>query len=205
MWVKNNGTDLLIAVGANGRTTLNTGVDSYNYTLGLLFDNDNNGVLNNNEDAKGLGITFPSPASSVQTYKDLHYDSGLGIYVNDGYVNGTAAGSQTNPSGSGGWTWEFATPMGSSLAEDFTLAENTSIGFEVVFAEFHYRSLSFVSSGWAFWQVSYPNGLPGGRNPSTDGWAVIVRTNLQAPISDTTRPPIGIPTIQPSSPGQGIQ
>ena len=200
LWVKTNRTDLLVAVGASGSTVRNVGADTYNYTLSLLFDNNNNGVVNNNEDAKSDSITFPATGNPVEAYHDLHYDSTQQRYVEDVYANGTASGSHSN---SGAWVWEFAIPLTSSYAEDFTLAQNASIGFEVVFTEQHYSSLSLVSSGWAFWEVSYPNGFPTGVAPSANGWADIVWTNLQAPISDTTPPTIGTPTIQPASPGSG--
>ncbi len=195
VWVKTNRTDLLVAVGADGSTVRNGGVDTYNYTLSLLFDNDNNGVVNNNEDAKSDSISFPATGSPLQTYRDLHYDSTQQRYAEDIHTNGTASGSHSVP---GAWVWEFAIPLSSSYAEDFTLAQNASIGFEVVFIEQHYSSLSLVTSGWAFWE-----GLYTGAPPSASGWAVIIWTNLQAPISDTTPPTISTPTIQPASPGSG--
>ncbi len=205
VWVKNNRTDLLLGVGANGKTNRTQGLNTYNYTLSLLFDNDNNGVVNNLEDAKALGISYPASGSPSQTYVDIHYDSSQGRYAQDIYTNGTARGSHSNPGGPGGWFWEFAIPMTSALAEDFTLVENASIGFEIVYSEYHYSGLLPVSSGWAYWEVSYQNGFPAGTSPSANGWVVIVRTNLQAPISDNTPPTIGIPTIQPTSPSSSDQ
>jgi hypothetical protein len=195
IWVKTNGTDLLVAVGADGPTNTNTGVDTYYYTLSLLIDNNNDGVIDNNENAKSLGITYSSSGTPTATYRDLHYDSTLGSYVDNTNVLGTAAGSHA-PSGS--WSWEFAMPLSSS---DFTLVQNASIGMDLVYSEQHYSNLAFVSSGWAYWQVSYPNGYPTGTTPSAYGWADIVWTNLNAPISDTTPPTISTPTITPSSPG----
>ncbi len=196
--MKTNGTDLLIAVGADGSIIRNQGLDTYSYTLTLLFDNDNNGVVNNNEDAKSDSFTFPAAGSSVESYNDLHYDSTQQQYVNDVYTNGTASGSHSNP---GSWVWEFAIPLSSSYPEDFTLPQNASIGFEIVYAEYHYANLNLVSSGWAYWEEAYTSGLPSGVAPSADPWAVIVWTNLQAPISDTTAPTIGPPIITPASPG----
>ncbi len=200
LWVKTNGTDLLIAVGADGSVVQNQGIDTYNYNLTLLFDNDNNGVVNSDEDAKSDGFTFPTAGSSVESYDDLHYDSTQQLYMNDAYVNGTASGSH---SPSGAWTWEFAIPLTSSYLEDFTLPENASIGFEIVYAEYHYSNLNLVSSGWAYWQQGYTTGLPSGAAPPADPWAVIVYTNLQAPISDLTPPTIGTPSTTPASPGPG--
>jgi hypothetical protein len=202
IWVKTNGTYLLIAVGANGRTTANAGPDTYNYTLSILIDNNNNGVINNNEDAKSIGISFPSTGCSGEVYKDLHYSSTQGGYVNDQYTNGTACGSNSNPGASGIWSWEFAMPMQQDPAgQDFNLVQNASIGFDIVYSEQHYRSSALFSSGWAYWQVSYSNGLPTGTSPSANGWGVIVWTNLNAPIVDTTPPTISTPTIKPTSPG----
>jgi hypothetical protein len=195
IWVKTNGTDLLIAVGADGTINTNTPTDTYNYTLSLLFDNDNNKVIDNNENAKSLGITFSSSGTPTSTYHDLYYDSTLGSYTDYANVNGTAAGSHTT---SGSWTWEFAMPLSS---KDFTLAQNASIGIDLVYSAQHYHNLAFAGSGWAYWQVSYPNGYPTGTAPSADGWAVIEWTNLSAPICDNTPPTIGTPTIKPSSPG----
>ncbi len=196
LWVKTNGTDLLVAVGADGSIVRNQGTDTYNYNLTLLFDNDNNGVVNNNEDAKSDDFTFPAAGNPVESYRDLHYDSTQQHYMNDAYVNGTASGSHVT---SGAWVWEFAIPLSSSYPEDFTLPENVSIGFEIVYAEYHYSNLNLVSSGWAYWQKSYTTGLDVA--PSADPWAVIVYTNLQAPISDTTKPIIGTPSITPATPG----
>ena len=195
IWVKTNGTNLLVAVGANGPTNTNTGVDTYNYTLSLLIDNDNNGVINNNENAKSLGITYSSPGTPTATYRDLHYDSTRGSYVANTNILGTAAGSHAP---SGGWSWEFSMPLSSN---DFTLVQNASIGMDIVYSEQHYSNLALVGSGWAYWQVSYPNGYPTGTSPSANGWASIVWTNLNAPIVDNTPPTIGTPTIKPSSPG----
>ncbi len=202
IWVKTNGTYLLIAVGANGRTLANAGPDTYNYTLTLLFDNDNNGVINNNEDAKSIGISYPSTGCSGEVYKDLHYSNTQGSYVIDQNTNGTACGSNSNPGGSGGWSWEFAMPLTQDPAgQDFNLVQNASIGFDIVYSEQHYRNSNLFSSGWAYWEVSYPNGLPTGTSPSAYGWNDIVWTNLNAPISDTTPPTISTPTIKPTSPG----
>jgi len=195
IWVKTNGTDLLIAVGADGTTTLNAGSELYNYTLTLLFDTNNNGVINNNENAKSLGITYSSGGSPSATYRDLHYDSTLGLYVDNTNVYGTAAASHAL---SGSWSWEFAMPLSSS---DFTFAQNASMGMDIVYSEQHYSNLALVSSGWAYWQVSYSSGYPTGTVPSADGWASIVWTNLNAPILDTTPPTISTPTITPASPG----
>ena len=72
---------------------------------------------------------------------------------------------------------------------------------DIVYSEQHYSNLALVGSGWAYWQVSYPNGYPTGTGPSAYGWASIVWTNLNAPIVDNTPPTIGTPTIKPSSPG----
>lgn len=195
IWVKTNGTDLLVAVGADGTTNTNTGTDTYNYTLSLLFDNNNNGVIDNNENAKSLGITYSSSGSPTPTYRDLHYDSTLGEYVDNTNVLGQAAGSHS-PSGT--WQWEFAMPLSSS---DFTLAQNASIGMDVIYSEQHYSSLALVGSGWAYWQMAYSNGYPTGTAPTANPWASIVWTNLNAPIVDSTPPTIGTPTINPSTPG----
>ncbi len=195
IWVKTNGTSLLVAVGATGSTNTNTPSDTYNYTLSLLIDNDNNGVIDNNENAKSLGITYPSTGNPSATYRDMHYVSTLGSYVDNVNVFGTAAGTHA-PSGS--WSWEFSMPLSSS---DFTLAQNASIGMNIVYSEQHYHNLAFAGSGWAYWQVSYPNGYPSGTSPSANGWASIIWTNLNAPIVDNTPPTIGTPTIKPSSPG----
>jgi hypothetical protein len=200
VWTKTNGTDLLVAVGADGSIITNGGTNTYNYTLSLLFDNNNNGVVNNNEDAKSDSLTFPATGNPVESYHDLHYDSTQQRYTQDLYTNGTAAGTHST---SGSWVWEFAIPLSSNYAEDFTLAQNASIGFEIVFTEQHYSSLSLVSSGWAYWEMAYSTGFPIGTSPSADPWAVIIWTNLQAPISDTTPPTISNPWIKPTSPGSG--
>jgi len=73
----------------------------------------------------------------------------------------------------------------------------------MVFTAQHYNGLSLVSSGWAYWEMAYSTGFPAGVAPSADPWVVIIWTNLQAPISDTTPPAIGTPTIRPASPGSG--
>ncbi len=193
--MKTNGTDLLVAVGADGSIVRNQGTDTYNYNLTLLFDNDNNGVVNNDEDAKSDSFTFPTAGNPVESYRDLHYDSTQQHYMNDAYVNGTSSGSHL---ASGAWIWEFAIPLASSYPEDFTLPENASIGFEIVYSEYHYSNLNLASSGWAYWEKSYTTGLDVA--PSADPWAVIVYTNLQAPISDYTPPTIGTPSIAPNPP-----
>jgi hypothetical protein len=195
LWTKTNGTDLLIAIGAIGTINVNSGPDTYNYTLSLLIDNNNNGVIDNNENAKSLGMTFSSTTTFTQTYRDLHYNSATGSYVNSASVLGAAAGNHTI---SGSWSWEFAMPLASS---DFTLSQNASIGMDVVYSEQHYSSAVLVSSGWAYWQESYSTGYPTGALPSADPWASIYWTNLNAPIVDNTPPTIGTPTIRPSSPG----
>jgi TRAP-type C4-dicarboxylate transport system permease small subunit len=195
LWVKTNGTDLLIAVGSNGPINLNSGPDTYNYTLSLLIDNNNNGVIDNGENAKSLGMTFSSATTFTQTYRDLHYNSATGSYVNSANLLGVAAGNHTV---SGLWSWEFAMPLSSS---DFTLAQNASIGMDIVYSEQHYSSAVLVSSGWAYWQESYSTGYPTGPLPSADPWASIYWTNLPAPIVDNTPPTIATPTLKPSSPG----
>jgi hypothetical protein len=195
IWVKTNGTYLLVAVGAIGSTSTNTATDTYNYTLSLLIDNNNNGAIDNNENAKSLGITYSSTGTPTATYRDLHYDSTQGSYIDNVNLYGAAAGTH---SPSGGWSWEFGMPLSSS---DFMLAENASIGMNIVYSEQHYHNLAFAGSGWAYWQVSYPNGYPTGTSPSANGWASIVWTNLNAPIVDNTPPTIGTPTIKPISPG----
>ncbi len=200
VWTKTNGTDLLVAVGADGSIIRNGATDTYNYTLSLLFDNNNNGVVNNNEDAKSDSLMFPATGNPIESYHDLHYDPTLQSYTQDVYTNGTAAGSH---SGSGSWVWEFAIPLTSNFAEDFSLAQNASIGFEIVYTEQHFNTLGLVSSGWAYWEMAYSTGFPTGASPSADPWAVIIYTNLQAPISDTTPPTISNPWIKPASPSSG--
>jgi hypothetical protein len=197
LWTKTNGTYLLIAVGALGTINVNSGPDTYNYTLSLLFDNNNNGVIDNNENAKSLGMTFSSTTTFTQTYRDLHYNSATGSYVNSASLLGAAEGNHTT---SGSWSWEFAMPLSSS---DFALVQNASIGMDVVYSEQHYSSAVLVSSGWAYWQEAYTTGYPTGALPSADPWPSIYWTNLNAPIVDNTPPTIGTPTIKPSSPGAG--
>ncbi len=198
LWLKNNGTDLLLLVEANGIAYRTVPPDVYYYNLYLLFDNDNNGAVNNYEDGKALTLIFSS-SNALSTLRDLHYNSTLGQYSDD-TVNGTGSGSHSNPGGSGTFTWEFAIPMASGRAEDFNLPVGGSIGLEVVYNEQHFVGNSLVRSGWAYWEVSYPSGLPSGPNPSASGWAVIVRV-ASPPPSDNTPPSIYTPTIQPSSPG----
>ncbi len=197
IWVKTNGTDLLIAVGADGTTNTNTAVDTYNYTLTLLFDNNNTGTIANNDNAKSLGISYSSSGNPTATYRDLHYDSTVGRYVDNTNVLGVAAGTHS-PSGS--WSWEFAMPLSSS---DFILGQNTTgIGMDLVYSEQHYSNQVLVSSGWSYWQEGgYPNGYPTSTDLSADPWATIIWTNLNAPIVDSTPPIIGTPTIKPTSPG----
>jgi len=190
-------------VGADGPVVRNGGTDTYNYTISLFFDNNNNGAINNNEDAKSDSITFPATGNPIESYHDLHYDSALQAYTEDTYTNGTASGTHSTSSGPGAWVWEFATPLSSSDPQDFSLAQNASIGFEVVFTQQHYSGLNLVSSGWAYWQVAYSNGFNVNAQPYAGGWADIVWTNLQAPICDTIPPTIGTPTIRPASPGSG--
>lgn len=198
IWVKTNGTDLLVAVGATGATTVNSGLDTYNYTLSLLIDNNNNGVIDNNENAKSLGITYSSSGTPTATYRDLHYNSAQGQYVDNTNAFGQAAGSH---SPSGAWSWEFAMPLSST---DFTLNQNASIGMDIIYSEQHYSNLGLVGSAWAYWQESYSNGYPSQTTSLTaDPWATIVWTNLNAPIVDNTAPTIGTPTINPSAPGPG--
>ncbi len=123
-------------------------------------------------------------------------------------MTSTRMGAHAGPTATlvllGGWSWEFAMPLQQySAVQDFNLAQNASIGFYVVYSEQHYRSSNLFSSGWAYWQVSYPNGLPTSTSLSANGWGVIVWTNLNAPISDTTPPTISTPTIKPTSPSAG--
>ncbi len=200
VWVKNNGTNLLIAVSANGKAEKGLGSDYYYYHLHLLFDNNNNGVINNLEDNKDQSIWFFS-STTYQAYGDFYYDSGQGRYASDAYINGTGAAYFSNPGGPGQFGWEFSIPMTSSLPDDFNLPVDASIGFEMIYSEHHFVGLNSVSSGWAYWEVSYSNGLPTGSSPSADGWASIVRTNTPGPISDYTPPTIGTPITQPASPG----
>src|SRR2546426_555930 len=47
VWLKNNGTNLLIAATSNGRTNLGTSSNGYTYSMLLLFDDNNNGVVDN--------------------------------------------------------------------------------------------------------------------------------------------------------------
>ncbi len=200
VWVKNNGTNLLIAVSANGKTNQTLANNQYSYGIYLLFNDNNNGAVNNNDDAKSLTM-FTSSTITAWSYQDLHYNSTQGRYVLDTYTNGTSVGSFSNPNGAGIWVWEFSMRMTSIYPEDFTLPVNGTIGFTIVYRETHVVLDRQVSSGWSYWEVYYSSGLPTGSSPTAFGWATIDRTNSQLPITDNTPPIIGAPTIQPVSPG----
>lgn len=199
VWVKNNGTNLLIAVRANGRANIGVFPDGYVYSLFLLFDDNNNGVINHLDAAKSFDLSFGTGGSTAKAYQAWYYDSTSGAYVT-GSGDGTANGSFSNPGGPGTFSWEFSMPMSSSNPQDFNLPTGGTLGFEIIYREVHLNGSTQLSSGWAYWQTSYPNGLPTGTSPSAYGWATIIRQDTPAPISDTTPPVISTPAIRPISP-----
>lgn len=197
LYVKNDGTNLLVALTAPGSTTLGTSANTYTYSLSLLFNDNNNGTVNN-YDAKKM-ITY-STAGPSWTYSDLHYSTSLGQYVPDTSPNGTAAGSFSNYGGSGTWTWEFSIPMASSNQESFNLGVENTIGFDMIYAETHsLNNGAQIVHDYSYWPQEYTTGGPTGTNPSAQGWADLSRSS--SPIADTTPPVIQNPTIQPTSPG----
>lgn len=196
-YVKNDGANLLVAVTAPGSTTLGTSSNIYTYSLALLFDDNNNGVVDNNDPEKV--ITYTTSGSSW-TYSDLHYSTTLGQYVPDTSPNGTAAGSFSNYGGSGTWTWEFSIPMTSSNQESFNLGVENTIGFDMIYSETHsLNNGAQIIHDYSYWPQEYTTGGPTGANPSAQGWADLSRSS--SPLADTTPPVIQNPTIQPTSPG----
>lgn len=196
IWLKNDGTNLLIAINSTGSTILGTSSNVYTYTLALLFNDKNNGTVNNWDAAKLL--TY-STAGNSWTYSDQHYDSSLGHYVPDTSPNGTAAGSFTNYGGSGTWTWEFSIPMSSSNQESFNLTVESTVGFNIMFTETHsLNNGATIINDYSYWPMSYPNGGPSGNKPLANEWASLTRSS--STVADTTPPVIGTPSVQPSAP-----
>ena len=187
LWLKNNGTDLLVAATATGKTNLATSSDGYIYALLLLFDDNNNGVVDNYDAEKITGYA-PPPRSSGWYFGDRHYNTSLGKYYPAQSPSGTGAGSFTNYGGPGTWYWEFSLPVTSSSPESFNLPVNGTIGFEVIFAE--YNLLNFatqITTGFSCWPAPC-TGEPSGTNPSANGWANLVRSNSGLQIPPTTPP-----------------
>lgn len=196
IWLKNDGTNLLIAINSTGSTILGTSSNVYTYTLALLFNDKNNGTVNNWDAAKLLTYTT---AGNSWTYSDQHYDSSLGHYVPDSSPNGTAAGSFTNYGGSGAWTWEFSIPMSSSNQESFNLTVESTVGFNIMFTETHsLNNGATIINDYSYWPMPYPNGGPTGGKPSANEWASLTRSS--STVADTTPPVIGTPTVQPTAP-----
>lgn len=198
IYLKNDNTNLLVVVTARGSTTLGTSSNTYTYSIALLFNDNNNGTVNNYDAKKMITYTTTGPS---WTHSDLHYDNTQGKYVPDTAPNGTAAGSFTNYGGSGTWTWEFSIPMSSSNPESFNLGPENTIGFDVIYSETHsLNNGAQIVNDYAYWPQEYKTGGgPTGPKPSAQGWADLVRWNSPAP--DTTPPVIGNPTIQPTNPG----
>ena len=196
-YVKNDGTNLLVAITAPGSTTLGTSSNTYTYSIALLFNDNNNGTVNN-YDAKKM-ITY-STAGPSWTYSDLHYSTTLGQYVPDTSPNGTAAGSFSNYGGSGTWAWEFSIPMASSNQESFNLGVENTIGFDMIYTETHsLNNGAQIVHDYSYWPQEYTTGGPTGAKPSAQGWADLSRSS--SPLADTTPPVIQNPTMQPSAPG----
>jgi hypothetical protein len=188
LWLKNNGTNLLVAVTADGRTNLATSSNGYIYDMVLLFDDNNNGIVDNYDALKAEGYS-PPPHGTGWQFVDWHYNTTLGKYYPDQYPNGTGAGSFTNYGGPGTWYWEFSIPMTSNSPESFNLPVNGTIGFEIIFEEYDLlNSATQITTGFSYWPTPYTTGLPNGTNPSANGWANLVRSNSGLQIPPTTPP-----------------
>ena len=191
LWVKNNGTNLLVAASATGRTIPpGSGNNGYTYALNLLFNDNNNGTLNNYDAEKFVYYSSP-PGGYGWRFVDLHYNSNQGSYVYDTSPNGTGTGSFSNYGGPGTWYWEFSIPMKSSSPESFNLPVNGTIGFEIIYQE--YQLLNYgtqVIGGFSYWPAPYTTAGPSGPKPSANGWANLVRSNsgLQTPPTTPTTP-----------------
>jgi hypothetical protein len=176
LWLKNNGTNLMIAATASGRTNLGTTSNGYIYALILLFDDNNNGIVDNYDAEKITGYT-PPPHGSGWYYADRHYNTSLGKYYPAQSPSGTGAGSFTNYGGPGTWYWEFSLPMSSTSPESFNLPVNGTMGFEVIFAEYYFLNFAAqIITGFSCWPAPC-TGEPSGTNPSANGWANLVRSN----------------------------
>jgi hypothetical protein len=196
LYLKNNGTNLLIAASANGTTIQGTSSNVYTYTLALLFNDKNNGTVNNYDPAKTLTYTT---SGNSWIYSDQHYDTSQGKYVPDASPNGTAAGSFSNYGGAGTWTWEFSIPMTSSNAESFNLTVEDTIGFDIMFTETHsLNNGAQIINDYSYWPMEYATAGPTGTNPPANEWASISRSS--SPITNTTPPAISNPTATPSNP-----
>ncbi len=194
--IKNNGTNLLIAISFNARTTNSTGSDGYTYFLYLLFDNDNDGNLENGEDGKAAKIAF-TQSGPIAGPADFHYDGTTYLYDTVGDID--VGIGNTSPGSTGSFVWEFSTPLNSTDPQDFAwnLSPQRSLGLEVVFEEEHYINAVLSTTRWAYWEVDYSStGLPAGS--SSQGWTNLV--SQQAPIADNTQPVIGAPVSSPSLP-----
>jgi hypothetical protein len=197
LYVKNDGTNLLIALTANGTTIQGSSSNVYTYTLALLFNDKNNGTVNNYDPAKILSYSTLTGLS----YSDEHYNTTLGRYVPDQSPNGTAAGSFSNYGGSGTWTWEFSIPMASSNAESFNLTVEDTIGFDIMFTETHnLNNGAQIINDYSYWPMEYTTAGPTGQSPTADEWASLTRSS--SPITNTTPPAITNPTATPTNPSQ---
>ena len=181
LWIKNNGTNLLVAVSAAGQTKLGTPTDGYQYALLLLFNDNNNGTVNNYDAEKELAYNAP-PSGQGWQYLDMHFDTSQGTYVQDGNPNGTAVGTFTNYGGPGTWYWEFSIPMKSSILESFNLPVNGTIGFEIIYAEYQLLNRAYnIITGFSYWPTPYTTAQPNGTKPSANGWANIARSASRLP------------------------
>src|SRR3989475_12153818 len=112
-----------------------TSSDGYIYALLLLFDDNNNGVVDNYDAEKITGYA-PPPRSSGWYFGDRHYNTSLGKYYPAQSPSGTGAGSFTNYRGPGTRDCEFSLPVTSRTPESFNLPVNATRRFEAFLAAY---------------------------------------------------------------------
>jgi hypothetical protein len=142
LYVKNNYTNLYIAVRIYNDTYWAADTRNYWKGLGVYFNNNDNGTLGNGENGE---IKTTWTGSPFYSKNDIYYNTSLGYWdpdTNSGGTNdGAIAFSHTNPTSGalGDWTFEMQIPLvGSDSRLDFHITKAQlpkTLGYKVEFED----------------------------------------------------------------------
>jgi hypothetical protein len=143
MYVKNDYSNLYIAVKIYNDTYWATDLFNRYKTLAILFNGNDNGSLGYGENGEGIS-TWRATGSPFYFNNDLYYDKSstplwltdvIAGKTNDGNMNYTHSNPVQNALGT--WTFEMSIPLvGSDLGYDFNIAQlPKEIGYKLWFGD----------------------------------------------------------------------
>ncbi len=157
--------------------------------LALLFDNNNNGVVEPFEDRKFVFSFQPTIGSGQRGYySDEHFTRVQGESGSDLHIDGTARMVHSDPGGVGDYIIEMAFPINSGYPDDLAMRPDGRVKFNLLFASglggpsfevgAFYTLTDQDSREWGFIQLEPGNSSPASVVPLPAGKIAFITPEL---------------------------